>query len=999
MSAAPPRTLGHYVIENELGRGGMGVVYLARDLRLGRLVAIKTLPAGVASDPEQLSRFEREAKLLASLNHPNIATIHGLEEADDSTRYLILEFVDGQTLAGRLSGGALPFEEAVQVCKQVADALEAAHERGVIHRDLKPQNVMIVPGGRVKVLDFGLAKRSVGEGAANPETSMVTVAGMMMGTPGYMSPEQVLAQPQDNRTDVFAFGCVLYECLTARRVFDAGTLPGMIAAVLSADPDWSVLPTAAPAGVRDLLAACLQKDPDRRPAAIGEVRNTLVRLLREHESGEGRTISALTGALHNLPREVTSFVGREVELAECRALLEQTHFLTMTGAGGSGKTRLALRLVSGMVERYPGGVWFVDLAPVAESARVPQVVAAALAVREEPGRPLEQTLIARLKVQKTLLVLDNCEHVIQACARLVQSLLHASDQLSVVATSREALGVVGEQIFSVPTLSAPVYRRRIGAEAAATYASVRLFVERAAQVQPGFQLTDESAGAIAEICRRLDGIPLAIELAAARIKVLAVDQIRAKLDDRFRLLTGGSRTAVPRQQTLRATIQWSYDQLHADEQRLMRALGVFAGGWTLEGAAAVSGPSEDEFDVLDLLTRLVDKSLVVVERPRIGDPRYRYLETVREYALEKLTEAQESEPVRDRHIGFYLGVAERAEGELMGPQQSAWLHRLDAEHENLIAAASWRELPEGEPESALRLGGAVWRYWMFRGHLGLGRRVLGQLLKAPVSSVGARGKALYGHAALALYQGDHTAAKQDFQESLAAYQAAGDPGRVADALGGLGAVAVHQRDYGAAHECYERSLALARELGDRHRMAHHLNNLGVVCLRRDDLGAARALFEEARDLLRQMGDSTSLALSLQNLAMLSGRSRDIHALRGYLIEGLDLLQEMGSQQPLAVALESSAELAMLRQEPLQVAMLLGAAETLRSAIEMPPEPGQAEELARLRAWAEQASDPKAFEEAWSRGASWSFETAITEALTWLKGISPAEPAAETRSSS
>jgi predicted ATPase len=357
--------------------------------------------------------------------------------------------------------------------------------------------------------------------------------------------------------------------------------------------------------------------------------------------------------------------------------------------------------VTGLISKHAGGVWFVDFGPLADPALVIQAVAQALSVKEESGRSLEKSLIERLNGPPMLLVLDNCEHVLGTAGALVETLLQGCENLKVVATSREALTLSGEQVYSVPTLPVPESGKRLSVEALTSFASVKLFMERAVQVQPAFVIDARNAAAIADICRRLDGIPFAIELAAARVKVLAVEQIRAKLDDRFRLLTGGSKAALPRQQTLRATIQWSYDHLHPEEQQLMRALAVFAGGWTLEAATAITGVSDDEFEVLDHLTRLVDKSLVVVEHLRGGESRYRYLETVRQYAMERLLEAGESEAVRDRHIGYFCTFAELAEPHLRGRDQAEWIRKLGAEHENLLADSPWREPPEGEAGAGL----------------------------------------------------------------------------------------------------------------------------------------------------------------------------------------------------------------------------------------------------------------------------------------------------------
>ncbi len=988
-ASAPPQTLGHYVIEGELGRGGMGVVYLARDRKLDRPVAIKTLPAELARDPEQLARFEREAKLLASLNHPNIATIHGLEEAPDATRYLILERVEGETLADRLRRGRLPVDEASRMCEQVTDALEAAHERGVIHRDLKPRNIMITPGGRVKVLDFGLAKRTGAGRAAAAGASLMTEPGIMMGTPGYMSPEQILAQPQDHRTDIFAFGCILFESLSGMRAFESDSVPGLVAMVLSGEPDWSKLPAEAPVGFRHLIGRCIEKDPEQRPPTIHDVRRALRALLQEHVSGHTSAMASLSGTLHNLPREVASFVGRERELEECERLLGQTRILTLTGSGGSGKTRLALRLVTGLLKNHPGGVWFADFGPLSDPATVMQAVAAALGVKEEGGRSLERSLVERLKGSSALLVLDNCEHVLETSGRLVESLLQGCENLKVVATSREALGLGGEQVYSVPTLPVPTTSARHTAESLVRFASVQLFVERAVQVQPAFKLNG-NAEAVADICRRLDGIPFAIELAAARAKVLAVEQIRAKLDDRFRLLTGGSKAALPRQQTLRATIQWSYDHLHPEEQQLTRALAVFAGGWTLEAATAICGVSEDEFEVLDLLTRLVDKSLVVVEHQRGGESRYRYLETVRQYALERLLEAGESEAVRDRHIGFYCALAERAEPHLRGRDQGDWLRRLSAEHENVLAALAWREPPEGEPELAMRLGGAAWRYWLVAGHYGLGRRLLGELLK--IEGVGTpemRAKIMYGSSLLSFSQGDLDGASKDIEACLVIYRAASNDERVAACLGMLANIANQRGDFDEASRRYEEALAISERVGNRHGAAVHLNNLGAVAWRRHDLEKARSLFDQAANEMRALGDRDSLAMALSNLANIANAQGDLAAARDYLLQEVKVVQEIGSRRPVAWLLEYGADLADRLGESLRAVTLRGAADALRQEAGIPFSAAEWQTEQDIVAHLREKAGTEEFDRAWQRGRAMAPDDSLADMISWLESVTPA----------
>ncbi len=462
----------------------------------------------------------------------------------------------------------------------------------------------------------------------------------------------------------------------------------------------------------------------------------------------------------NLPRPLTSFVGRVHESAEVKRLLPTTCLLTLTGSGGSGKTRLALQVAADVLGEYADGVWLVELAAVPGPALVPQTVASALGVREVPGRPLQATLLEYLGHRTLLVVLDNCEHLIEASAHLVQTLLEACPGLRILATSREPLGVPGEVAWRVPSLSLPDPRRLPSVDDLGACEAVRLFVERAAAVHPAFRLTPQNAPAVATVVRRLDGIPLAVELAAARVPALTVAQIAERLDDRFRLLTGGRRTALPRQQTLRATMDWSYQLLPERERVLLRRLAVFAGGWTLGAVEAVCGGDGIEgLAVFDLLTQLVFKSLVIMDE-QVGDVRYRLLETVRQYGRDRLLESEETVPVRGRHLVWYRDLAEQAETELMGAGQAAWLDRLEAEHANIRAALEWATGGR-EVEVGLRLAGAVWRFWFVRGYFAEGRARLQALLaKGAEVPPAVRAKALKAAGNLAVFcQGDYASGR------------------------------------------------------------------------------------------------------------------------------------------------------------------------------------------------------------------------------------------------
>jgi non-specific serine/threonine protein kinase len=433
-------------------------------------------------------------------------------------------------------------------------------------------------------------------------------------------------------------------------------------------------------------------------------------------------------------------------MVEVKRLLAMTRLLTLTGTGGSGKTRLALEVVRNLLEAYPDGVWLVELAPLSEEELVPKAVAEALEVAERPAEPLADTLAKVLRDQELLLILDNCEHLLEATARLVDKVLDSCPLLRILATSREALGVQGEMRWPVPPLSVPEPQRALSSsEELEAYESIRLFVERARGRDPAFSLGPQNTPAVAEICRRLEGIPLAIELAAARVGTLSVEQISERLEGSLKLLTHGGRTAVPRHRTLKGTLDWSHELLSESERKVFRKLSVFAGGWKLEASEAVGvGGGIEEEDVLDVLSGLVEKSLVAARERQESGVRYRMLEPIRQYAREKLEEVGEAEEARRRHATFFLALAEEAEPKLQGPEDKEWLERLETEHDNLRAALSWA-LEQREADLGLRLAGALWLFWEGHGHYGEGHRWLEQTLaRGSQASAVARAKALEG---------------------------------------------------------------------------------------------------------------------------------------------------------------------------------------------------------------------------------------------------------------
>lgn len=639
---------------------------------------------------------------------------------------------------------------------------------------------------------------------------------------------------------------------------------------------------------------------------------------------------------NNLPIQLTTFVGRRRELAAVRELTRDQRLVTLTGTGGCGKTRLALQAAADLSKYYHDGAWLVELATVTEPERVPQAVATALGVREaDRPRPRQHgrlaqaggdagqapaiessrhawqsSLLGYLHAQEALIVLDNCEHLVDACAQLVEAILQACPKVHILATSREALGIAGELSFPVPSLSLPAVDAEGEIDDLIRYESIRLFMQRAGSVQPGFKLDVDNAAAVVQIVRRLDGIPLAIELATARLKLLSPEQIAARLDDRFRLLTGGSRTALPRQQTLQAMMDWSYELLDEAERTLLRRLSVFGGGFTLEAVEAIcldpastadpdAVPDAFAPSILDLVAQLIDKSLVSVDEGR-GTPRYRMLETVRQYGREKLVAAGEAVCFRRRHRDWCLALAAEASREMQGPEQVAWINRVAAEHDNLRAALDW-SLGGDAPGDGLRLAGDLWWFWFVRGFMSEGRDWLERALAVPNPPEPDRAEALLGAGALAWRQRDYAAADALLAGSLALYRSLGCPRGIARALHFLGRVAQFQGDYQWAGALYEESLALASATCDTWAIAATMDAMGLMAWQQGDFTRAKALLDGSLAYTRQLGDPLGTADALNILGRVAYDQGDYAQAAALIDESLAVYRALGDRVAIAYA--------------------------------------------------------------------------------------------------
>ncbi|NUL82480.1 MAG: tetratricopeptide repeat protein [Armatimonadetes bacterium] len=616
-----------------------------------------------------------------------------------------------------------------------------------------------------------------------------------------------------------------------------------------------------------------------------------------------RTIDSLP---NNLPKQVNAFIGRERELDEVNQLVRRYRLVTILGSGGAGKTRLALEAAAELIERFPDGVWVVDLSTVTDPDQIACAITTELALRQDGGLTLEDSLVRYIGSSTTLLVLDNCEHVIEAAAGLVERLLQSCPNLKVLATSRESLGIVGETAWRIPSLSFPPQQdfKGFALRDLEQFESARLFLDRALITLPGLELSDSMAPAIAQICSRLDGIPLAVELAAVRVRALSVEQIAQRLDDRFHLLTGGSRTALPRQQTLRATIDWSYGLLSEEERLFFRRLSVFLGGWSLEAAEQVaSGDGVDEYAVIDLLGNLVDKSLVNVEERGPDGLRYAFTETIREYSRDRLMETDDMASLRRRHMVYYLGLAERGEAHIDGPGQAAWLPKLDHDYKNLRSAIEWALRNDGE--ASLTLVCLLWRYWMIRGMYHDGRKFTQKALDAvPEAPQWLRAKALNSLALLVQQQGDYRLAQALSEESLAIRTQLGDEQGMTFALASIGANALFVGDLEASQKIHEQTLELSKKSGNAWGMAQSEASLGLISWYRGDYEKAREGFESSLARWSELGDLVNYQYALVGLGLVAWQEGDleksISLLRKALKSSRDLGNKMGTAQALNV---------------------------------------------------------------------------------------------------
>jgi predicted ATPase/serine/threonine protein kinase len=1006
--------MGHYEVLSLLGAGGMGQVYLARDTRLGRNVALKLLPPSSAGDPQRVGRFAREARAASALNHPNIVTVFDIGVSEDG-HYIVMEYVAGKTLRNMMREGSL-LDALPQIGVQIAKALSAAHGAGIAHRDIKPENVMVRQDGYVKILDFGLARLLQGGTENGKLFQSRSEIGTLLGTPHYMSPEQARREPAGPPSDVFSLGVLFYEMATGRRPFVAESLSGILDAIISKVPEppsrWN---PALDRNLERLILSMLRKEASERPSAV-EVATAIPAIGTRPASSES-----------GLPIQRTPFIGRHQELASIRMLLGNptVRLLTLTGPGGTGKTRLALEAAQQVRANFPGDVCFADLAPLTEARLVISAIAKAANVREVASRDLADLVCERFgAAAPALLILDNFEHLPEA-ASLVAHLLESCPSLKILITSRLPLRVYGEQEFPVPPLPLPVAGSSAVPERLADFPSVELFVRRASAVRPDFRLTAETAGAVAEICRRLDGLPLAIELAAARVKLLSPRGLLARIESRLELLTGGARDLPERQQTLRRTIDWSYEMLEPAERKLFARLSVFSGGCTLEAAEAVANTREDlELDVFDGVASLVDKSLLQRLGGDADEPRFSMLETIREYARERLRESGERAATEQAHAAYFVVLAEETDVEqIPARQEDGWLRRNALEQDNFRAALR-NLLCSDNAEWALRLGASLLWFWEQHERFTEGLETLVAILGMPGAQEQTALRARVAHSAglLAFRIGDsqssekwHCEALEIFrrlndrrgiaislnalamnagseerfqkaramvEESAQLWREAGDDAAADRALSNVALIAKNQGDYEGARAIFEVLAERFRASGDLEGAASAISCLGDVAAAQRDAVLARNRYEESLALFRRLNDRGSVARVLLDLGSLTRDCNDHEAARALYLESLQEWVRIGRRTGIARTLAALASCAVCRERYTRASKLAAAAASLWKAVGTERGRMQADQNAIQRVWDTTLSRMPAAQhsQAWAAGQKLSVEQAIQYAF-------------------
>jgi len=825
-----------------------------------------------------LTRFRREAEALRQLDHPNIVAGLDLITQDDS-HYMIMELVEGGSLRVLLQQQPqLPHERVLSIGLDIADALARSHRLGIIHRDLKPENVLLANDGTPRLCDFGVAHFVHRTSLAPP--------GSQAGTSVYMPPEAFMGQKPDERADIWSFGVMLFEMLSGRLPFVAETMVALITAVLNRPlPDLRTLRPGLPDDLYRLVELMLIKSYDQRLHSVRLVGAALEALSR----GQVAHLPTLDlpeaqpSKPGNLPTQMTPLVGREREVRLVTEWLQSPDYrlVTLSGPGGVGKTRLALEVAHLLASNYQDGAFFVELAPINDLELVASRIAQAVGIKIGTSKAQVAELADHMRGKEILLLLDNMEHLIEAGA-IVSGLLASVPGLNVMVTSREVLRLYGERECRVGPLALPAQPDNASLSILEAAEAIVLFVQRAEAVRPNFRLTADNARQVAEICVRLDGLPLALELAAARIRMFSPAYLLAQFDDALGALTYGPRDHAGRHQTMRAAIDWSYQLLPPEEQEFFTRLAVFAGGRSLEAVVEVCGHGL-ELDVFTGLESLTDKSLLMQVEGLGGSPRFVMLETIHQYARARLAELPEREILIRRHASFFARLAERGGPELRGPRQAHWSDILRQDYDNLRAALSW-SLNGTQPALGLRMIGVLTEFWYYEGPVAEGKKWTEHALKLldkalPVDRFGV----LNGAGMLAFVLGEHERGMAYSRSALEIAVEMGDKDGQARSLIWLSAHSTTNPElYPEGLALVKKAVVLYQELDDQDGLAWGYNQIGEVNRLLGNLSEARMGYEKAVAICRSTGNQRREAISLVNLGYVSQHQGDFLAAERFM---------------------------------------------------------------------------------------------------------------------
>lgn len=942
-----------FVEAREVGRGGFGIVFRCVEVSLNRTVAVKVLTSEL--DHDNIARFEREQQAMGKLmGHPNIMTVLYTGVTDHGRPYIVMPMLSIESLATRLHhSGPLSIGEVLRLGVKTAGALETAHNFGILHRDIKPANLLFTDNSEPVLTDFGISHFAGG---------FVTTDALITGTPAYTAPEVLEGKTATAAADIYSLGALLFSAATGHTAFERLNGEQVVAQFLRITRNSSPkLPEMdIPIDLTTVIEQAMSTDPAKRPSRAVEVGEALREAQARHRlsidemvvrfeseppdsgslvSQSGRLMgdqstppieNAPLARFREIPYELTSFIGRRTEITETKHLLTTGRLVTLIGIGGVGKSRLALQVARDVRRKFTDGTWFIELADLEHGALLADVVVASLGLRQDSTRSSQANLTNYFAPRKALLILDNCEHIIDSVAALTDELLRYCPELHILTTSREVLGVGGETVLRVPPLSAPA-SAPLALGRSSQYDAVALFVDRATAAVHTFAITNANQAAVAQICRQLDGLPLALELAAARLRALSVEQLLQRISDRFAALTLGERTAPTRQQTLRLCVDWSYELCTTAEQRAWTQLSVFASSFELSAAERVVTPGK--ISLTDILTALVDKSILLREEDQYG-VRFRMLETLRDYGFEKLSAAGEEESSRRRHAEWYLRLAVTARDQWISPRQLEWIARLSLDQPNLREAANFflSSHAVSDESSGLQLVTSLYPFWLARGYYSEGRKWLNRALlhdsELPAKNVA---QAIYASSALADLQGDFTAASKLLERGRLLTSPINDivPAGYIDQADGV--LAIFHGELLRARSLLEKAIAVFDACGDLVSRVDTQIKLGLVL---EFLGFGDLAVDCYKSLLDITGshkESVYRSFALWSMAITVWRQGDSGRAKLLLSDSLRLARKIDDPVGAATCLEVLAWILASDGDTERVGTLMGAAEELGRA--------------------------------------------------------------------